>query len=249
MTAAIALEKVSFHFGGEVVLSDLSLTVNRGEVVALLGPSGSGKSTLLRLVLGFLGPNAGQILLDGEVMSNAGGALVPPEERNLAVVFQDLALWPHLDVQQNLAFALDAKGVARDERDERIAKLLARVGLQGKEHRYPSELSGGERQRVAVARALVQEPGAILLDEPLSNLDTGLTRELLGVFSELFAERASTVLYVTHELREAVALGARIAILEEGRIVQHGTVAALRSEPGTPFIRDLFAWENEGGSK
>jgi iron(III) transport system ATP-binding protein len=240
MVTAIELVDVHARYGDRVVLSGLNLAIAEGENVVLLGPSGSGKSTIVRLLLGFLAPAQGRVILGGQTAGADGRALIPPEERNLAVVFQDLALWPHLTVQGNLAFPLESKGVPREQREERIRDSLARVGLIGKEHRYPGELSGGERQRVAISRALVQNPRAVLLDEPLSNLDAPRKRELIAVFRRLFEENRSTVLHVTHDLREAKVLGDRIAILEGGRVVQAGRFEALREKPATAFVRSLF---------
>jgi ABC-type Fe3+/spermidine/putrescine transport system ATPase subunit len=240
MRQAIALESVSLAFRGEAVLSGVSLAVAEGETVGVLGPSGSGKTSLLRLVLGLAAPLSGAVNLDGRVASRDGRILVPPEERRLAVVFQDLALWPHLRVDGNLAFALAAQGVPRAERASRIEAMLRRVGMEGSERRFPGELSGGQRQRVAIARALVQEPRAVLLDEPLSNVDVDLRREILRLFADLFRERKATVLYVTHDLREATALGSRFAILEAGRIVQDGGIEELGRQPATPFVQSLL---------
>jgi ABC-type Fe3+/spermidine/putrescine transport system ATPase subunit len=155
------------------------------------------------------------------------------------VVFQDLALWPHLTLHGNLAFGLAARGVGRAERERRIERVLTGVGLADSARRRPRELSGGEQQRLAIARALVLEPRAILLDEPLSNLDVRLKRELLDSFSALFEQQGVAALYVTHDLREAASLSHRIAVLEQGRIVQQGTVESLCESPGTEFIRDL----------
>jgi iron(III) transport system ATP-binding protein len=251
MTPAIALSDVSFKYGERAILSGFGLSVAPGEVVALLGPSGSGKSTVVRLILGLAAPANGSVYLGPELASQDGKIIVPPEERRLAVVFQDLALWPHLTVHGNLAFGLTSRGLPRTERDTRIKDVLARVGLAGRERAYPGELSGGERQRVAIARATVLEPHAILLDEPLSNLDGSLKRELLGFFRELFKERASTVLYVTHDLREAVALGDRIAIIESGKVVQEGSLEALRAQPASAFVQSLLAdldWTGAAGA-
>jgi ABC-type Fe3+/spermidine/putrescine transport system ATPase subunit len=251
MSSAIALEGLTLRYAGRPVIDKLSLAVEPGEVVALLGPSGSGKTSVLRIILGFATPERGAVRLFGEVASREGRLLVLPEDRGLAVVFQDLALWPHLSVAGNLAFGLESKGVPRPERDERIRAMLERVGLAGKEHNQPGQLSGGERQRVAIARALVLEPGAVLLDEPLSNLDVGLKRELLKVFRELLKERRTTALYVTHDLREAAALGDRIAVMEQGRVVQEGTLDSLRARPANSFVRGLLddlAWPGTAGA-
>jgi ABC-type Fe3+/spermidine/putrescine transport system ATPase subunit len=239
MTSAIAVEQATLSIGGQVVLAGASLVVARGEVVALVGPSGSGKTSLLRLVLGFVAPGTGAVRLDGREASRDSKVLVAPEHRGLAVVFQDLALWPHLTVAGNLEFGLAAQRVPREERALRVATLLRRVGLEGRASRYPGELSGGERQRVAIARALVLEPRAVLLDEPLSNVDVDLRRDLIGLFRELFTERGTTALYVTHDLREAAAIANRVAVLEGGRIVQDGSCDELQRAPATPFVRAL----------
>lgn len=239
MTSAIALDDVHFRYGGRAVLSGFFLSVAAGEVVALVGPSGSGKSTVLRLLLGFEAPERGTVSVNGAVVSTPGRVVVPPDERSLAVVFQDLALWPHLTTHGNLAFGLASRGVGRQERERRIAEALARVGLQDNSRRRPAALSGGERQRVAIARALVLEPRAVLLDEPLANLDARLKRELLGAFRRLFEEQKVAALYVTHDLREAAPLGERIAVLEDGRVVQEGTQKDLRARPATDFVRSL----------
>ncbi len=247
MNPAIELCDVTLRYGNQPVLEGLSLSVRQGDVLALLGPSGCGKSTLLRLILGFIAPAQGHLRLDGAVVSGEGRVLQPPEARRLAVVFQDLALWPHLTVQENLAFGLAAQKIPTQEREQRIAHMLARVGLGEKATRYPGDLSGGERQRVAIARALVLEPRAVLLDEPLANVDVALKAELLGLFREVLKEREVTTVYVSHDLSEAMALGARAAVLETGRLVQHGSFDDLRSAPATPFVQALVnnaAWKN-----
>ena len=239
MTTAFALEAVRFDRGRQRILDGLDLRVAAGEIAALLGPSGSGKTTVVRLVLGFERPARGAIRIGDVEASRDGAILVAPERRDLAVVFQDLALWPHLTVHGNLAFGLDAKRVPTAERDRRIRALVERLGLDGKERRFPGELSGGERQRVAIARALALEPRAVLLDEPLANLDVRVKRDLLAMFRVVFAERGVAVLYVTHDLREAAALADRIVVLEDGAIVQDGSLAALRAEPRSEFVRRL----------
>ena len=157
------------------------------------------------------------------------------------MVFQDLGLWPHLTVAKNLSFGLDARGVARSERDARVAAMLAKVGLSSLAHRSAAGLSGGERQRVAIARALVLEPDAILLDEPLTHLDVGLRRELTALFRVLLEERKVTVLHVTHDPREAAAIGDRLAVLDGGEIVQDGSLEELRGRPANGFVQALMA--------
>ncbi len=240
MTTAITLENVALTYSDRPILQDVSLSLQEGEVLSLLGPSGSGKTSVLRIVLGFVPPSRGSVRVAGRVASADGRILTPPEERNLAVVFQDLALWPHLTVSGQLAFVLESRGVPRLERAVRIEAMLKRVGLAGKEQSYPGELSGGEKQRVAIARALVLEPQAVLLDEPLSNVDVDLKRELLKFFRELLRERGTTTLYVTHDLREAAALSDRIAVMQEGRIVQDGTLDELQVRPANDFVQALF---------
>jgi ABC-type Fe3+/spermidine/putrescine transport system ATPase subunit len=250
MTAAIAFENVTLRYGGRDVLRGLTLAVEPGEVVALLGPSGCGKTSALRLVLGFVAPSRGNIRFGGEVVSRDGKVLRLPEQRGVGVVFQDLALWPHLTVRGNLAFGLGSRKLPRGEMDDRIRAMLGRVGLTDKERSHPGELSGGERQRVAIARALVLEPRAVLFDEPLSNLDVGLKCELLSMFRELLSEQKTTAIYVTHDLHEAATLGDRIAVMEEGHVVQEGTLDTLHARPANEFVRglvDALRWEGAAG--
>ncbi len=240
MSAVLMLDRVSLGYRGTPVLADVSLSVQDGETVALVGPSGSGKTTVLRTILGLAVPEAGAVVIDGRPASAEGRLLVPPEERNLAVVFQDLALWPHFTVHGNLSFVLESGGVPRSERERRIAEVLARVGLEGKARRHPAELSGGERQRVAIARALVLDPRAVLLDEPLSNLDVGLKLELLELFRTLFAERQTAVLYVAHDPREAARLARQMVVLEGGRVIQRASFAELRARPASRFVERML---------
>jgi iron(III) transport system ATP-binding protein len=240
VSTALSLEAVSLVYRGRTALDGVDLRVAPREVLALLGPSGSGKTSVIRVVLGFALPCAGIVRLGDRVVSQAGRLLVAPEDRGLAVVFQDLALWPHLSVEGNLGFGLAARGVRAERRAERIAVMLRRVGLAGSGRRHPGELSGGERQRVAIARALVLEPRVVLLDEPLANVDVDLKLELLVLLRELFRQSGTTVVHVTHDLREAVALAHRFAVMESGRIVQEGSLADLRGAPATPFVRSLL---------
>jgi ABC-type sugar transport system ATPase subunit len=240
MTEALLVEHVSVVRRGASVLSDVNLSIAEGEIVALFGPSGSGKTTLLRVILGLETPEHGKVSIGGKLVTRDQVRLEPPEDRNVAVVFQDLALWPHLTVRGNLDFGLAAKGMPRSERKDRISQMLARVGLAEKGERHPAQLSGGEQQRVAIARALVLDPHAVLLDEPLANIDVALKREILALFEGLFAERKSTVIYVTHDPREASVLATRFAVLEQGRLTQIGAIEELRASPATPFVRTLM---------
>lgn len=222
-TPVVRLDHVRVELGGRVAVDDVSLDVAGGECLAVLGHSGSGKTTLLRAIAGFVVPRGGTIALAGRVVSNEGRNLIPTERRNLAMVFQDLALWPHLSVQGNLSFGLEAQHVPRPEREARIASMLSTVGLSARARCYPGELSGGERQRVAIARALVLEPTAVLFDEPLTNLDVALKDDLLGALASWLGARPAAAIYVTHDPEEARALGDRIAVLEQGRLVQVGS--------------------------
>jgi iron(III) transport system ATP-binding protein len=234
---AMALDAVTLRYGAATVLAGLSLEVRRGEVVALVGPSGAGKTSVLRALLGLAVPEGGAVLLGGAPATKDGRLIRPPEERRLAVIFQDLALWPHMTVEGNLAFGLAAQGVRAGERRRRIAAALDRVGLAGAADRRPGELSGGERQRVAIARALVLEPEGMLFDEPLANLDVVMKRQLCATFRELLRERCTAALYVTHDPAEAAAIADRIAVLERGRIAQAGTRDDLLASPSTDFVR------------
>jgi iron(III) transport system ATP-binding protein len=238
MTSALELTGVSVHRGRVPILVDIDLAIARGEIVALLGPSGAGKSTVVRAALGLAVASAGTISIDGRVVTQGDRVIVPAEQRGMGVVFQDLALWPHLTVDGNLRFALGTRHRSADAA-VRIAAMLDRVGIAGLASRYPGELSGGERQRVAIARALVTEPSAVLLDEPLANLDLLLKAELLGLFGRVLRTGRTATLYVTHDPREAAVLADRVAIMEAGRLTHLGTPAEICADPQTPFARAI----------
>ncbi|MBI5485823.1 MAG: ABC transporter ATP-binding protein [Deltaproteobacteria bacterium] len=240
MTAVLAVQGLSVVAGRQAILEDVSLELREGEILVVAGPSGGGKTTLLRTLAGLVAPTAGEVRVGGVLASAARRVIVPPERRRIAMVFQDLALWPHLTVHGNLAFGLAAQGVARGERARRIAEVLDWVGLAGKAARYPGQLSGGERQRVALARALVLEPVALLLDEPLTSLDVAIKSELLDLLRGLLRTRRVPTLYVSHEPREASALADRLVLLEAGRVSYSGELATLAHEAKTTFGR-LFA--------
>jgi ABC-type sugar transport system ATPase subunit len=232
----IVVDELCVERAGTRILDRVTLTVEQ-EVVVLVGPSGSGKTTLLRVLLGLDTPTQGRVSIAGRLASHAGHVDVLPEERNVAMVFQDLALWPHLSVRGNLELGLKARGLEKAAREERIAQALAWVGLADKSARRPHALSGGERQRVAIARALVLDPVALLLDEPLGSLDVALKDELCELFARLFTAGGLPVLYVTHDPQEAARLAQRIIVLEAGRVVQQGTLAELTRAPATAFVR------------
>jgi thiamine transport system ATP-binding protein len=222
----LGIEDVTVDFGGQLALDGVSLEVSKGEVVGVLGPSGSGKSTLLRVVAGLQQPDRGRVLLDGQDLTR-----VPPHRRGIGMVFQDHALFDHLDVRGNVAFGLRMRGDAPEEITARVGRALDLVGLTGLECRSVRTLSGGEQQRVALARALAPEPRVLLLDEPLGSLDRRLRDRLLEDLETLFTGLGVTALYVTHDQAEAFALGDRVAVLRDGRIVQAGTPDEVWARP------------------
>jgi len=219
----IKIEDVYKSYGGLPALRGVDLEINRGERLVVLGPSGCGKTTLLRLIAGFIVPDRGRIWLDGLLVAEGGRLLVEPENRKIGMVFQDLALWPHMTVFHNLEFGLKARRIPGPERKTRILSMLRKVQMMDFAARFPNELSGGQQQRVALARALILEPEVLLMDEPLSNLDYDLNRLLREEILRLQEELRITILYVTHDLNEALFLGTRIVVMEKGGItVQEG---------------------------
>ena len=223
------------EFGDLVAVDDVDFDVEDGEFVSILGPSGSGKSTVLRMVAGFEGPTDGEIALDDvEIVGS------PPFERDVNMVFQDLALFPHLTVAENIGYGLKQSGVPADERRERTERMLEMVRLEGYGDRTPSELSGGEQQRVALARALVNEPALVLFDEPLSSLDRKLRQHMQGELQRIQLETDTTFLYVTHDQEVALAVSDRLVVLDDGRIQQVGTVEELYESPESRFVADFI---------
>ena len=239
MTSLFSLENVSVLHNNHTILHNLSLNIKKGENFSLLGASGAGKTTLLRLLLGLLAPSTGLIRIENQIVAQNNKIIVEPKQRDLAVVFQNLALWPHMNVSQNLEFGLISLKLTKTERKERIKLTLERVNLSHLIHRYPSELSGGEQQRVAIARALVMQPRAILLDEPLSHLDIVLRKELLAFFHELFQELNTTVIYVTHDPIEALQISQNCILLENGSLTYQGSLHELPKQHNSPFIRAI----------
>ncbi len=225
----IRLDSVTKFYGREAALHSLTLDVNAGERLVLLGPSGCGKTTVLRLLAGFIAPDSGRIYLGGRLVSQQGQILLPPEKRNIGMVFQDLALWPHLSVHGNLAFGLKALKVTKREREERIRHMLQLVGLEGFEKRKPAELSGGQQQRVALARALILQPEILLMDEPLSSLDLELNIRLRREVVRLQQTLGFTLLYVTHDRSEAFGIATQVVQMAKGRIVFQGSVPEMRA--------------------
>jgi sulfate/thiosulfate transport system ATP-binding protein len=226
----IVLDGVSKAFGSVRAVDDVSLEILDGTLTAVLGPSGCGKSTLLRLLAGFERVDAGTIAVDGRDVTAQ-----PLRERNVGFVFQNYALFPHLSVERNVAFALDVRGAARELVRARVRELIELVQLTGCEQRYPHELSGGQRQRVALARALAAEPAILLLDEPFAALDLNVRRELRGWLRELHDRVHVTTLLVTHDAEEAMEVADRLVLMREGRVEQTGTPLELYDDPVSPF--------------
>ena len=235
----LELRSVSKTYTDTSAVQNVSLTLARGETLALLGPSGCGKSTLLRLIAGLEAPDSGQVCMGGQDVTVA-----PPERRDLSLVFQDYALFPHLNVQDNVAYGLRMRGTVRPDARRQAQAALARVGLQGLEHRRVHELSGGQQQRVALARALAPRPGLLLLDEPLSNLDEQLRASLRLELKAVFAEQGAGVLLVTHDQREARVLAGHLALMRAGRLVQVGTAAAVFEQPATAWAAAFLGERN-----
>jgi ABC-type sugar transport system ATPase subunit len=230
--AAISLERVSKRFpNGYAAVDDFSLEIADGELLVLVGPSGSGKSTVLRLIAGLEAPTDGRIRIHGEDVTE-----VPPQRRDLAMVFQSYALYPHKSVRDNLAFGLRMRGTAPDAIVERVSKVAASLGIEPLMDRRPAELSGGQRQRVALGRAIVREPRAFLLDEPLSNLDPLLRADTRAELGLLHRRLGATMVYVTHDQEEAMTLGTRIAVMKQGRLEQVGRPLEVFERPATAFV-------------
>jgi iron(III) transport system ATP-binding protein len=239
--AFVRLDRLSKSFGPVVAVDDLSLELARGEALTLLGPSGCGKTTTLRMVAGLETPSSGAISFDGQtVVSVADGVNLPPERRNIGMVFQSYAIWPHMTVAQNVAFPLKVRHVDGAAIRERVRAALAMTGLAGLDDRPATRLSGGQQQRVALARALIHEPALLLLDEPLSNLDVKLREQMRLELKLLQVRLGLTLIYVTHDQSEALSLSDRIAVLNRGRVEQVGSPRALYERPETPFVRDFL---------
>ena len=239
---ALSLENIRFQYGATPTLNGVTLDVRPGEIVALLGDSGSGKTTLLKLVAGLLTPGAGRIAIAGQPAADSDRRhCLPPEKRNIGMVFQDYALWPHLTVGENIAFPLQMQRVAKAEHAARLTEALARVGLEGFEDRPPSQLSGGQQQRVAVARAIIGEPALVLFDEPLSNLDRKLRENLAQDIADLIREEGLTALYVTHDQAEAFAIADRIVVMRAGAIVQDASPEDLVARPVDAKVADFLS--------
>ena len=235
----LALDHIGKSWGRVAALSDVSLQVQRGMFVSLLGPSGCGKTTLLRVIAGTLAPDAGRVIVDGADVTR-----VPTYRRNMGMVFQSFALFPHLSVADNVAFPLQVRGMPRSEQRERVNEALRMVHLAALAERFPRELSGGQQQRVGLARAIVYQPTILLLDEPLSNLDASLREEMRLEISQVTRQLGITAVYVTHDQREALALSDAIAVMNQGRIVQFGTPEEIYRSPADDFVARFVGYAN-----
>jgi iron(III) transport system ATP-binding protein len=237
--AEVKLDGIGKSYGEHWVVRDVNLHIRRGEFFTFLGPSGCGKTTLLRIIAGFVLPDEGIVYLDGQPMNH-----VPPWQRNVGLVFQNYALWPHMSVFENVAFGLRERKVARSEIERRVMETIEQVDLQGTENRRPSQLSGGQQQRVALARTLVIQPRLLLLDEPLSNLDAKLRIDMRIELLKLQHDLGLTTIYVTHDQEEALALSTRIAVMNGGRVVQEGTPRQIYEQPANEFVAAFVGKSN-----
>ena len=242
---ALLLEDLSLRYAGRDVAAvhGLDLAVHDGEYVVLVGPSGCGKSTTLRLIAGFLRPDAGRILVDGVVLSDRQ-RVVPPERRNMGMVFQSFAIWPHLNVFDNVAFGLVQRRLPAETIRARVRAMLEMVDIAALERVYPSQLSGGQQQRVALARSLVVEPGTLLLDEPLSSLDAKLRERMCAELKSLQRRTGVTFIHVTHDQAEAIAVADRVAVMHEGRIEQFASARDVYLRPASRIVADAMGAVN-----
>jgi len=238
-TPDIELVSVTKLYGDTLVVDSIDITIPRGEFVSILGPSGCGKTTTLNMIAGFQEPTSGQVRIRG---ANQQG--VPPEKRNIGLVFQNYALFPHMTVAQNIAFGLKMKKAGRAETDAAVRSALKSVHLDGLEDRYPKELSGGQQQRTALARAIAPRPSVLLLDEPLSNLDLKLREAMRVELKEIQRALEMTFVYVTHDQEEAMAMSDRIVVMSRGVVAQEGDPASIYNRPRTSFVADFIGKSN-----
>jgi iron(III) transport system ATP-binding protein len=236
---AIQFIDVAKRYGSAMAVDGVSFSIAKGEMVTFLGPSGCGKTTSLRLIAGLELPSAGQVRIAGRDVSQRAAS-----ERNVGMVFQSYALFPHMTVLENVAYGPTIRGVAKAEARQRAHEILEQIGLKGLHGRLPSELSGGQQQRVAVARAIVQQPDVLLFDEPLSNVDAKLRRKVRGEIRDLQRRFGLTAVYVTHDQEEALAVSDRIVVMQAGKIAQIGTPRDLYERPASPFVADFIGDAN-----
>ena len=241
--ASVELRGLTKRYGDSAAVDGVSLTIDHGRLVCLLGPSGCGKTTTLRLIAGFVEPSAGEIAVGDRVVSSPARTL-PPEQRNMSMIFQSYALWPHMTVTENVAYGLTLRRLPREEIARRVAAILGTTKLQVLADRYPGELSGGQQQRVALARALIVEPEILLLDEPLSNLDANLREEMRFEVRRLHDQYRYTTVYVTHDQSEAMTTADVIAVMNAGRIEQAGSPEEIYERPRSEFVARFIGSSN-----
>ena len=241
--AAVELRNLTKYYGDLAVVDDVSLQIEHGSLVCLLGPSGCGKTTTLRLIAGFVDPSAGEIHVGDRLVSSAART-VPPERRNMSMIFQSYALWPHMTVTENICYGLKLRKLDRDTIERKLRAILGTTRLEELADRYPAELSGGQQQRVALARALIVEPETLLLDEPLSNLDANLREEMRFEVRRLHDEYRYTTVYVTHDQAEAMTTADLIAVMNLGRIEQVGTPEDIYDRPRSEFVARFIGASN-----
>ena len=241
--ASVELRGLTKRYADVAVVDDVSLTIEHGRLVCLLGPSGCGKTTTLRLIAGFVEPSAGEIRVGNQVVSSPART-VPPERRNMSMIFQSYALWPHMTVAQNVSYGLELRKLDRETIKSKLATILGTTHLLALADRYPGELSGGQQQRVALARALIVEPETLLLDEPLSNLDANLREEMRFEVRRLHDEYRYTTVYVTHDQSEAMTTADVIAVMNAGRIEQAGSPEDIYDRPRSEFVARFIGSSN-----
>ena len=235
----LELRRVTKTYGTTAAVDGISVELSRGEFLSFLGPSGSGKTTTLQMIAGLVDPTSGEILLNGLPLNP-----LPPYRRNIGVVFQNYALFPHMTVEKNIAFPLEMRRISRVEIEQRLARVLSMVGLSGLGSRLPSQLSGGQQQRVALARAMVFEPPLLLMDEPLGALDKKLREQMQLEIKQLHRNLGMSIIYVTHDQEEALTMSSRIAVFNSGRIEQIGTPSDLYEHPRTRFVANFIGETN-----
>jgi ABC-type Fe3+/spermidine/putrescine transport system ATPase subunit len=239
----LQIKQLNKSYGSRRVVSDIDLTMEEGEILSLLGPSGCGKTTILRMIAGLITPNSGWIKIGDRVLYD-GKREVPVEDRHLGMVFQDYALWPHMTVARNIAFGMRLRRTSSREIAKKVREMLELVNLPGLENRYPYQLSGGQQQRVALARALATEPRVLLLDEPLSSLDTALREVMRTELVQIFRRLKITTINVTHDQDEAMSMSDRIMVLRDGRVQQVGTPTELYLNPTNVFVASFMGPAN-----
>lgn len=239
----IVLEKLSKKFGNVMAVNNVNTEIKDGEIVSFLGPSGCGKTTTLRIIAGLDKPTDGKVYIDNKLVSSKD-CFIPPEKRNLGMVFQNYAIWPHMTVFHNVAYPLKLRKVSKGEIKNKVIRVLEMVGMGGYEARYPEQLSGGQQQRVALARAMIMKPTAMLFDEPLSNLDAKLREKMRFEIMDLHKKTGITVVYVTHDQAEAMVLSDQIVVMNQGSIQQIGTAIQIYCKPANKFVADFIGIAN-----